>query len=142
MVKAAVGVYCDSVGKKLEAWAKNPPYGYNPKAELTEKQLIIIKTLAKKGKLRRNSSNKVDTTPNTISDVHYKWHTRTGDARKTIQGGFKWENENKCVAYVSGNMPYSVYLELAFEKQYAVLYPAVKALEPQFAKGMDGVLGR
>lgn len=118
-MKAAVGVYCDSTGKKLEGYAKS------------------------------NAS----------------WQDHTGDARKTIKGGFKWESENKCSAYVSGNMNYSPYLELAHAKgkstdnevgmevassfeqlelanegKYAILRPTVRKFTPEFVKGMSNLL--
>ena len=120
-MKAAAGVYCDSVGKKMEGYAK------------------------------KNAS----------------WKNHTSNARQTIQGGFKWQNENKCASYVAGNMNYSPYLELAHAKgtntdnevgmevgpsfaelelanegKYAVLRPTVRKLTPEFVSGMANLLGK
>lgn len=118
-MKAAVGVYCDSTGKKMEGYAKaNAP-----------------------------------------------WTDRTGNARQTMQGGFKWNDGDKCAAYISGNMEYSPYLELAHAKgkstdnevgmevapsfeqlelanegKYAILRPTVRKLTPEFVKGMANLL--
>lgn len=118
-MKSAVGVYCDSSGKKMEGYAKN----------------------------------------------NAKWEDRTGNARQTIKGGFKWEDNDKCSAYVAGNMEYSPYLELAHAKgksgddevgmevapsfeqlelanegKYAILRPTVRKLTPEFINGMAKLL--
>lgn len=118
-MKAAVGVYCDSAGKKIA------------------------------GEAKKNA----------------KWTDRTGNARQTIDGGFKWQDENKCAAYVAGNMEYSPYLELAHAKgtsgdngvgmevdpsfeqlelgsegKYATLRPMVRKLTPEFINGMANLL--
>lgn len=127
-MRASIGVYCDTFGKKLERWAKEPPYREKGTKELTDKELILMKVLAKKGKLKRKE-NRVDRTPNTLADQHYKWVDGRPQARPSIEGGFKWSGD-RCAAYVSGNSDNFIYLELAFEKEFAVLYPAVKALEP------------
>ncbi|MEY7998607.1 hypothetical protein AB8U03_00075 [Clostridium sp. Mt-5] len=118
-MKAAVGVYCDSSGKKMESYAKS----------------------------------------------NAKWENRTGNARQTIKGGFKWEDNSKCSAFVAGNMEYSPYLELAHAKgksvdnevgmevspsfaqlelanegKYAILRPTVRKLTPEFVSGMANLL--
>lgn len=120
-MKAAVGIYCDSAGKKMS------------------------------GEAKKNA----------------KWIDRTGNARQTIDGGFKWQDENKCASYVAGNMEYSPYLELAHTKgassdnevgmevgpsfaqlelgnegKYAVLRPTVRKLTPEFVAGMANLLGK
>lgn len=119
--KAAVGVYCDSVGNKMAGQAKKDA----------------------------------------------NWIDRTGNARQSIQGGFKWPNQEKCAAYVAGNMEYSPYLELTHAKgtsgdgevgmevgpsfaqlelgnegKYAVLRPTVRKLTPEFVAGMANLLGK
>lgn len=96
-----------------------------------------------------------------------KWKDRTGNARQSIEGGFKWQNQNKCASYVAGNMKYSPYLELAHAKdtsedsevgmevgpsfaqlelanegKYAVLRPTVRKLTPEFVAGMANLLGK
>jgi hypothetical protein len=118
-MKSAVGVYCDSSGKKMEGYAKN----------------------------------------------NAKWEDRTGNARQTIKGGFKWEDNDKCSAYVAGNMEYSPYLELAHAKgksgddevgmevapsfeqlelanegKYAILRPTVRKFTNEFINGMAKLL--
>jgi hypothetical protein len=93
------------------------------------------------------------------------WKDHTTHARTTIKGGFKWEDKSKCSAFVSGNMNYSPYLELAHAKgkssddevgmkvapsfsqlelanegKYAILRPTVRKLTPEFIKDMANLL--
>ena len=62
------------------------------------------------------------------------WIDRTSNARNSIQGDFGWKG-NKCVITLSGNMNYSVYLELAHEKDYAILYPTIQRNAPGILRG-------
>lgn len=62
------------------------------------------------------------------------WTTRTSNAENSIQGTFDWEG-NKCKIVLSGNMEYSVYLELAHEKKYAILKPTIERNAPRILKG-------
>ena len=63
-----------------------------------------------------------------------KWTDRTGNARNSIQGNFGWKG-NQAVITLSGNMDYSVYLELAHEKKYAILKPTIDRNAPEILKG-------
>ncbi len=67
------------------------------------------------------------------------WTDRTGDARKTIQGGKEWEGD-KCIAYIAGNKDYSEYLEFANEKKHAVLWPTVNKMQDEIIKGMKNII--
>ncbi len=62
------------------------------------------------------------------------WIDRTGNARNSIQGDFGWEGD-KCKIVLSGNMDYSVYLELAHEKKYAILEPTIQKNAPEVLRG-------
>src|SRR5471030_2180724 len=62
------------------------------------------------------------------------WTDRTGLSRKTIEGGKQWQGE-KCVVYVAGNTEQFPYLELANDKKYATLQPAVNKLSPEILRG-------
>jgi len=62
------------------------------------------------------------------------WTDRTGNARNSIQGKFGWKG-NQAVITLSGNMNYSVYLELANEKKYAILKPTVDKWTPNIISG-------
>jgi len=61
------------------------------------------------------------------------WEDRTSNARNSIQGDWGWKGDHLIIT-VSGNMEYSVYLELAREKRFAVLYPTVQKHAPSIIK--------
>ena len=69
------------------------------------------------------------------------WNDRTGLSRKTIESGKQWEGD-KCNVYVAGNTEQMPYLELANDKQYATLKPAVEKLSPEILRGMVNLLGK
>lgn len=62
------------------------------------------------------------------------WTNRTSNARNSIQGDFGWKS-NQVVITLSGNMDYSVYLELANEKKYAILKPTIERNAPEILRG-------
>lgn len=62
------------------------------------------------------------------------WVDRTSNARNSINGSFKWKG-NKAMIVLSGNMEYSVYLELAMEKRYAVLVPTIIKNQTEILNG-------
>ncbi|NFR85396.1 MULTISPECIES: hypothetical protein [unclassified Clostridium] len=66
---------------------------------------------------------------------------RTGLSRKTIEGGSQM-NGDECVVYVAGNTEQFPYLELAHDKKYATLQPAVDKLTPEILRGLSNLLGR
>lgn len=68
------------------------------------------------------------------------WIDRTGDARRSLQGDFGWEGD-KVVITLSGNMDYSVYLELAYGKKYAILKPTIDKFTPEILRGYQKVVG-
>ncbi len=61
------------------------------------------------------------------------WTDRSGDARNSIQGDFGWKGKHAVIS-LSGNMDYSVFLELAMEKKYAILVPTIKRNAPEVLK--------
>lgn len=63
-----------------------------------------------------------------------KWTDRTGNARNSILGEFGWKG-NKAVITLSGNMEYSVYLELANGKKYAILSPTIQKYSTEILRG-------
>jgi len=69
-----------------------------------------------------------------------KWEDRTSNARNSIQGSFGWEG-SKAKITLSGNMDYSVYLELAHEKSFAILVPTIQRNAPEILKAYKKVVG-
>lgn len=126
----AISIYGETCGKKLETWAKNPPYNEKPE-RYTEKDIIKFKTMVKKGYIKPKKNNNYG--------AKYKWRDKSGQARKTISGGMYWQGD-KCHVYVAGNTEYFPYLELCNDKQYAVLKPAVDALGPEICSGLNNIL--
>jgi hypothetical protein len=62
------------------------------------------------------------------------WTDRTSNARNSIQGTSGW-NGNQLKIVLSGNMNYSVYLELAHEKKYAILKPTIDRNKTEISHG-------
>ncbi len=62
------------------------------------------------------------------------WTDRTSNARNSIRGSFGWRGDH-CVIVLSGGMEYSVYLELAMSKKYAILYPTILKNAPDVLRG-------
>lgn len=67
------------------------------------------------------------------------WHDRTGLARQTITGVAEWTDTTFRIG-ITGNMNYSVYLELAMDKRFAVLWPTIRKLSPEIIRGMSNLL--
>ena len=67
------------------------------------------------------------------------WTDRTGLARQTITGYFGWQGK-KLRMGVSGNMEYSVYLELAHEGRFAILWATVQANEQKIMDDLREVV--
>lgn len=67
------------------------------------------------------------------------WQDRTGNARQTIAGVADWAADTFRVG-IAGNMNYSVYLELANEKKYAILWPTINKMTPEILRGMGNIL--
>ena len=68
------------------------------------------------------------------------WTDRTSHAKNSIQGDFGWKGSNAIIT-LSGNMDYSVFLELAHEKRYAILVPTIQSFAPGILKGYKKVVG-
>jgi len=66
--------------------------------------------------------------------INAPWTDSTGNARNSIRGDFDWQG-NKAVITLSGNMYYSVWLELAHGKKYAILKPTIDRNTPEIIRG-------
>ncbi len=132
----------------------------------------VLKNLAKDGALMNKIKASVglycDSTGKAMqgyAQTNATWKDRTGNARQSIQGGFKWDGD-VCNTFVSGNMDYSPYLELAHGKssqdeginmevpptfaqlelgnegKYAILRPTCRSYAPKFLSGMNNFLDK
>lgn len=66
--------------------------------------------------------------------LYAPWTDRTGNARNSIKGESGWDDD-KLKIVLSGNMDYSVYLELAYGKKYAILKPTIDRNAPEVLSG-------
>lgn len=79
------------------------------------------------------------------------WTDRTGNARRTLEGvfvpgglsdgdgGIKRGTSGSAATHtyslgVVGHMPYSVFLELGYGQNYAILHPTILSLSPEFLR--------
>ncbi len=62
------------------------------------------------------------------------WIDRTSNARQSISGNHGWDGKTLKIV-LSGGMNYSVYLELAYEKRYAILVPTIERNAPEILRG-------
>ena len=69
------------------------------------------------------------------------WTDRTGDARKRLTGSYEKLNNGFMIVLAHG-IDYGVYLELAMEKKYAILWPTLDAQKENIMKGFDGLIDR
>lgn len=67
------------------------------------------------------------------------WQDRTGLARGTLSGTWKWVGPIARIE-LSHGMKYGVYLEFAHEKRYAIIKPTIDLLSPQAIKGLNNIL--
>lgn len=62
------------------------------------------------------------------------WEDRSHNARDTIDSEAKWIGD-VCIVELRGNMSYSVYLEMAMEKRWAILWPTVNKMKDEIYQG-------
>ena len=68
-----------------------------------------------------------------------RWTDRTGLARQTITGYSGWQGKKPRMG-ISGNMEYSVYLELGHEGGFAILWATVQANEQKIMDDLRKVV--
>lgn len=102
---------------------------FNPK-------LVENKVRAAIGVLSDTASKKMEKE----AKINALWQDRTTNARNSIQGDSGWEG-NKCKIVLSGNMEYSVCLELANEKKYAILKPTIERNAPEVLRAYRKLVG-
>jgi len=71
-----------------------------------------------------------------------KWTNRTSMARRSLNGTVQHPNEHTIRMQVSHGVEYGVFLELAHEKNFAILWPTVSALMNEMLSGMQGLMDK
>lgn len=52
---------------------------------------------------------------------NHRWQNQTGDAERGLTGTVGWEGNNQVSVVLAHTVDYGVYLELGFQKRYAIL---------------------
>lgn len=69
------------------------------------------------------------------------WTDRTAHARQRLHSSAKRIDTGIRIVLAHG-VEYGVYLELAHEKRYAVIYPTLLKMGPQVMEGLEGLFNR
>lgn len=67
------------------------------------------------------------------------WTDRTGDARKRLKGSHIVNNSSARIVLAHG-VDYGVWLELAHEKQYAIVEPTVRLKSNEILTGLENFI--
>ena len=70
------------------------------------------------------------------------WRDRTGMAKATLRGVVSQPNENLIRITLSHGVSYGIWLELAHQKQYAIIGPTIKTESPKVMSEMQGILNK
>lgn len=127
-MRFAVEKYGETAAKKLEAYAKEN----RPWTDRTSNARNSIQGFSGWGEVSGNVTLE-ETGETKKGETKYK----SSGFNTTSQGG-----SGKMMVGVSGNMEYSPYLELAGEKQYAILWPTIQAMEAELVQGMHKLLDK
>ena len=67
-----------------------------------------------------------------------KWIDRTGDARRGLQK-VDLSDKDRILFYLTTQMPYGVWLELANQGKYQILRPTMTVYEPKLIKALNNL---
>lgn len=70
-----------------------------------------------------------------------KWKDRTGDARNRLTGSSK-TLKNGYELQLAHGVDYGIWLEVANEKNYAIIEPTIRLQSPEIMKGFNRLLER
>jgi hypothetical protein len=69
------------------------------------------------------------------------WTDRTGQARRSLNASVSAINNGFRIT-LSHGVDYGIWLELAHEKRFAIVMPAIKAKGPQIIQSFEGFLNK
>lgn len=72
---------------------------------------------------------------------HRRWVDRTGNAKQSLVG-FVERCSNSVRIYISHGVDYGKWLEVRFNKRYAILMPTVQATSGEIVKGFSRLLDK
>lgn len=77
--------------------------------------------------------------------THRPWTDRTGLAKQSLSSAVSQEsNTSVCISLGFGlngiNCPYGIWLELAHEKNYAIIQPTINTQGPKILKQFEGMM--
>lgn len=70
------------------------------------------------------------------------WTDRTGMAKATLSARVSQPDENTVRITLSHGVEYGIWLELAHEKNYAIIAPTIREEGPRVVEGLDNILSR
>jgi hypothetical protein len=147
-MEAAIYALLEAHSAKAEGKAKNPPYPLRPlrKDEMKGRKKKTIKpgTLEKMKARRANSKPAKQLSYQELNggETHLKWRDQTSLARGSIFHEVTKTDDGKLLGRVSHTMEYGVYLELAKQRVYATIEPAVKEQAPQFVEAVKRLVSK
>ena len=70
-----------------------------------------------------------------------KWTNRTGQARGGLKGAAH-ETTQGFQIVLAYQAPHGIWLELAMQKNWAIVAPTITLLSPQIMQGLQGLIGK
>ncbi len=70
------------------------------------------------------------------------WTDRTGAAKATLRARVSRPNENTIRITLAHGVPYGIWLELANEKNYAIVAPTVREEGPRIVEDLSGLMSK
>lgn len=78
----------------------------------------------------------------TKMQMNRPWIDRTGAAKATLRARVSRPNENIVRITLAYGVPYGIWLELANEKNYAVIAPTVREEGPRIIEDLNGLMSK
>jgi hypothetical protein len=70
------------------------------------------------------------------------WQDRTGQAKARLSTGVSQPNEDTIRITLAHGVEYGIWLELAHEKQNAIIAPTIRTEAPQIVTDLQGIMAK